>query len=119
MKATDSNCDRHQATQTGLLTLCLWCLALISIPAAASPMPPVRLHAQLGAIKTSSPARFIVRDTQGLSGLNLTCSLLGCQVLEAVGDPKGELFVIQTSGLLSAPAVLAQLLASTGVADAE
>src|SRR5581483_9530433 len=119
MKATDSNYDHHQTTQTGLLALCLWSLVLISIPAAGSPMPSVSLHAQLWGIKTSSPARFIVRDTQGLSGLNLTCSLLGCQVLEAIGDPKGQLFVIQTSGLLSAPAVLAQLLASTGVADAE
>ena len=82
-------------------------------------MPSVRLHAQLGVIKTSSPAKFIVRDTEGLSGLNFTCSLLGCQVLQAVGDPNGQLFVIQTSGLLSAPVFLAQLLASTGIADAE
>src|SRR5690349_8573763 len=119
MRATDPNCERHWVKTAGLLALCFCCLLSISTPAAGSPMMSVRLDAQLGIVKTSSPAKFIVRDTQGLSGLNFTCFLLGCQVLEAVGDPKGQLFLIQTSGVLSAPVFLAQLLASTGIADAE
>jgi len=82
-------------------------------------MPSIALDAQLVGSKISSPIRFIVRDTQGLPGLNFTCSLLGCQVVQAIGDPNGQLFVIQTSGLLSSPAFLAQLLASNGIADAE
>ncbi|HEU5232171.1 MAG TPA: S8 family serine peptidase [Terriglobales bacterium] len=81
-------------------------------------MPSIALDAQLGG-NVSSPARFIVRDTLGLPALKLTCFLLGCQVVQAIGDPNGQLFVIQTSGLLNAQAFLTRLLASFGIADAE
>ena len=118
MKATDRNWGTCW-TKAVLLALSFCCGALAPEVAAGRPMPPIALEAQLATAKVSYPARFIVRDTQGLPGLNFTCSLLGCQIVQAIGDPNGQLFVIQTSGLLNAPAFLAQLLASTGIADAE
>ena len=35
-------------------------------------------------------ARLIVRDSLGLSSLNLTCLLTGCQVVRGLGDPQGQ-----------------------------
>jgi len=38
--------------------------------------------------------RLIVRDSLGLSGIKLTCALLGCNVNYGLGDPQGQLFLI-------------------------
>src|SRR5947199_606407 len=51
------------------------CLLLL-IPLLAQPA-----HAQ---------ARLVVRDSLGLSGINLTCALLGCNVVRGLGDPQGH-----------------------------
>lgn len=119
MKATDRNRNRSWGKSHIHFSVLGIALALISLPAFANPISAIRLTAQLGVGEISAPLRFIVRDTSGLSGLKLTCSLLGCQVLEPLGDPDGQLFVIQTSGLVSSPVFLAQLLAANGIADAE
>ena len=118
MKATDRGWGPYWV-KAAVWAFSLCFLVLTPESSAGRPMPSIALDAQLVGSKISSPIRFIVRDTQGLPGLNFTCSLLGCQVVQAIGDPNGQLFVIQTSGLLSSPAFLAQLLASNGIADAE
>src|SRR5262249_19346530 len=74
--------------------------------------PPFTAH-------TNSLTRVVVGHSRGLSGINLTCSLLGCQVVRGIGDPGGQLFVVQSSGLLSSALFLAQLTAADGVLNAE
>jgi subtilisin family serine protease len=69
--------------------------------------------------QVSPPSQFIVRDSAGSSGINLTCALLGCQVLRGIGDPDGQLFVVQARGILDSAVFLAQLLSANGVSDAE
>ena len=41
----------------------------------------------LSATPAHAQARLVVRDSLGLSGLNLLCPLLGCQVVRGLGDP--------------------------------
>lgn len=36
----------------------------------------------------------IVRDTLGITHLNILCPLLGCQVVESLGDPQGQVFLV-------------------------
>lgn len=52
------------------------------------------LFGLLSAPAAQAQTRLIVRDSLGLPGLNLTCALLGCQVLHGLGDPQGQLFVV-------------------------
>jgi len=63
--------------------------------------------------------RFIVRDTAGLSSLNLICLLLRCNVIESIGDANGQLFVIQKVGQFNPTLFLAQLSNATGIVDVE
>ena len=67
----------------------------------------------------SGHTQFIVRDSIGLPGLNLTCLLLGCNVLESIGDPAGQLFVVQNVGSLDPVTFLTQLLSAAGIVNAE
>lgn len=90
---------------------------------AIAPQPP-KVNAQLlggllGGGGLLSTNRYIVRDTKGLLGLNLTCLLFGCKVLEGIGDPDGQLYVVTTSGLLSPVLFLTQLLSGGGITNAE
>src|SRR5207244_10714306 len=62
------------------------CLLLL-IPLLAQPA-----HAQ---------ARLVVRDSLGLSGINLTCALLGCNVVRGLGDPQGQLFLVTFPSILN------------------
>lgn len=68
---------------------------------------------------SSSPNRFIVRNTAGASGINFTCLVLGCQVLESIGDPDGQLFVVQAPQTVIPAVFLTQLLSINGVTNAE
>ena len=80
----------------------------------------LRLDTQLiRGTPTPSPARFIVRDLQGISDISLTCSQLGCQMMQNIGDPDGQLFVVQSSGVVSSALFLTQLLSASGVSSAE
>ena len=93
-------------------------------PGFAIARPALKTHAQLlstllSTSSSTSTARFIVRDTAGLAGLNLTCLLLGCNVLQGIGDPDGQLFVVQSAGLLNPVIFLKRLLSASGVVDAE
>ena len=59
--------------------------------------------------------RVIVRDSLGLSSLNLTCLLLGCKVDYGLGDPQGQLFLVEVPLNLSLLTLDLQL----GIADVE
>ena len=53
----------------------------------------------LGLVALSAPpaqaqTRLVVRDSLGLPGLNLSCVLLGCNVVRGLGDPQGQLFLV-------------------------
>src|SRR5712664_3736029 len=80
-------------------------LLLVLIPLC---VPPA--HAQ---------ARLVVRDSLGLSGINLTCPLLGCNVVQAIGDPQGQLFVVTFPSLLNPVTALLKLNLQLGIVDAE
>src|SRR5690242_1178714 len=84
-----------------VVSVVLICTMLVVYGQPGFAITPVsRNNAQLlGQIPSSS--RFIVRDRAGLAGLNLTCLLLSCSILEQIADPAGQLFVVQNTGILS------------------
>lgn len=67
----------------------------------------------------AAQTRLIVRDSLGLSGINLTCLLLGCKVVDAIGDPQGQLFVLSFPPLLSPITCLLRLNLQLGIVDVE
>jgi len=48
----------------------------------------------LGNPNAAAQTRLVVRDSLGLPSLTNVCNLLGCSVLESVGDPDGQVFVV-------------------------
>jgi thermitase len=61
----------------------------------------------------------IVRDTLGLSHLNLQCLLLGCKVQYGLGDPSNQLFLVTTSLLNPIAGLLKGLNLNLGIIDIE
>jgi hypothetical protein len=47
--------------------------------------------------ENSAPKRFIVQVPGGLNVVQSLCSLIGCDLLQGLGDPLSQLFVIRTS----------------------
>lgn len=43
----------------------------------------------------ASQTRLVVRDSLGLNGILNLCGLLGCSTVESLGDPQGQLFMIE------------------------
>src|SRR5579872_857177 len=64
----------------------------------------------------AAQTRLIVRDSLGLPGINLTCALLHCNVVNAIGDPQGQLFVVNF-GLLSPLTAILELKLQLGIVD--
>jgi subtilisin family serine protease len=65
---------------------------------------------------TAQPApqtRLVVRDSLGLTGILNLCGLLGCSSVQGLGDPQGQLFMIQTPALLNP--ILSKLLLNISV----
>lgn len=71
------------------MLLLLACFAAQSLPAYASASQP------------APQTRLVVRDSLGLSGLLNLCWLLGCSTVQGLGDPKGQLFMIQIPSQLA------------------
>lgn len=71
------------------------------------------------AIPAAADTRLIVRDTLGATALNLTCSLLGCQVQYGLGDPKSQLFLVTVPSLLNPVVVIANMLLQPGITGVE
>jgi subtilisin family serine protease len=80
-------------------------LLLFLIPLCAPPA-----HAQ---------TRLVVRDSLGLSGINLTCQLLGCNVVRNLGDPQGQLFLVTFPSILNPVTAMLKLSLQLGIVDAE
>lgn len=59
------------------------------------------LNAQTSAAQTASQTRLVVRDSLGLNGILNLCGLLGCSTVEGLGDPQGQLFMIQIPSALA------------------
>ena len=74
-------------------------LVAFSLPAYASAQTP--------------QTRLVVRDNLGLTGVLNLCALLGCSKVQAIGDPQGQLFMIQTPALLSP--ILSKLLLNISI----
>src|SRR5438067_13443793 len=81
------------------------CLLLLLIPLCAPP--------------AQAQARLVVRDSLGLSGINLTCQLLGCNVVRNLGDPQGQLFLVTFPSILNPVTALLKLNLQLGIVDAE
>src|SRR5258708_23848528 len=73
----------------------------------------------LSATPANAQARLVVRDSLGLSGLNLICPLLGCNVVRSLGDPQGQLFLITFPSILNPVTALLKINLQLGIVDAE
>ena len=87
--------------RSGLLVVLLLTLVSLCAPAA------------------QAQTRLIVRDSLGLPGLNLTCLLLGCNVVRGLGDPQGQLFLITFPPFLDPVTAVLQLKLDLGIVDVE
>lgn len=71
----------------------------------------------------ASPAqaqtRLVVRDSLGLPGLNLSCALLGCNVVRGLGDPQGQLFLVVFPQILTPVTSILNLNLQLGVVSVE
>ena len=77
------------------------------------------LFGLLSAPAAQAQTRLIVRDSLGLPGLNLSCALLGCQVLQGLGDPQGQLFVVTFPQILDPVTSLLRLQLGAGILSVE
>ena len=66
----------------------------------------------------AQPQRLIVRDKLGLNGLQASCLLLGCNVLENLGDPLGQVFLVSVD-LGNLDRLIALLPLQTGIVGIE
>jgi subtilisin family serine protease len=73
----------------------------------------------LCASSAQAQTRLIVRDSLGLPGINLTCRLLGCNVVGGLGDPQGQLFVVTFPSLLNPVTALLRLNLQLGIVGVE
>ena len=77
------------------------------------------LFTLLAAPPAQAATRLVVRDSLGLPGLNLTCLLVGCQVVQSIGDPQGQLFVVAFPSLLDPVTCLLRLNLQLGIVGVE
>src|SRR5438270_1387830 len=61
----------------------------------------------------------VVRDSLGLSGINLTCLALGCNVSYGLGDPNGQLFLVTFPSILNPVTCILNLDLQLGVVSVE
>ena len=71
------------------------------------------------ANSASATQRLIVRDSLGQNALNSTCSLLGCNVAWSLGDPTGQLFLVEAPDYLNLGGLIQTLASVTGILDVE
>ena len=79
----------------------------------------VLLLSLLAAPTAQAQARLVVRDSLGLSGINTTCLLLGCNVVRNLGDPQGQLFLVTFPSILNPVTALLRIDLQLGIVDAE
>jgi hypothetical protein len=66
----------------------------------------------------ATSSRAIVRVNFSQSALNTVCASLGCNIVESIGDPQGEVFLV-TSNTLDQSTLIKLLLNVSGVLDCE
>lgn len=76
------------------------------------------LVAQNSSTATSQQTRLIIRDSLGLNGILDLCGLLRCGTVEGLGDPQGELFMIEIPSIL-APVTSLLNISLLGIVDIE
>src|ERR1700685_622504 len=75
--------------------------------------------AQSLSAQTAQPTRLVVRDSLGLNGILNLCSLLGCSTIKGLGDPQGQLFMVQTPAPLNSAVTQLLSLLPLGIVDIE
>jgi subtilisin family serine protease len=73
----------------------------------------------LCAPSAQAQTRLVVRDSLGLPGINLSCALLGCNVVRSLGDPQGQLFLVTFPPILDPVTSLLQLNLQLGIVGVE
>ncbi|HYA25140.1 MAG TPA: S8 family serine peptidase [Terriglobales bacterium] len=74
-------------------------LLLLGFGAQSLPAQSSSLQSLLGP--SQSQTRLVVRDSLGLTGILNLCALLGCSTVESLGDPQGQLFMVEIPSALS------------------
>ena len=64
----------------------------------------VLISSQFSAAETQN--RLVMRNSLGLTGILNVCKLLGCSSVEAIGDPGGQLFLVQTASVVDSRLLL-------------
>lgn len=77
------------------------------------------LFGTLAVPSAEAQARLVVRTSLGLPGINLTCALVGCHVLQGLGDPQGQLFVVTFPTILDPVTALLRLQLGLGIVSVE
>jgi subtilisin family serine protease len=125
MTSRNSFVEKCSRTKAGVCVALILAMFTVYVqPTFAITPPAPKTNAQLlggllgggGLLGTS---RYIVRDTNGLLGLNVTCLLFGCKVFQGIGDPDAQLYVVTTSSLLSPVVFITQLLSGAGITNVE
>jgi len=93
------------------LRSCTASLALVFVMCLAA--------ANSAAQTTTQSNRLIVRDSLGVSGILNVCNLLGCSAITGLGDPQGQLFLIQTLAPVNSSTTQWLLSLNLGVVDVE
>lgn len=86
---------------------------------SSAKLAAVLLLASLIVPAGHAQSRVIVRDSLGLTGLQTTCLLLGCQVQWGLGDPNGQVFLVTIPSTSNVGFFLNSLALQTGIVDAE
>jgi subtilisin family serine protease len=77
------------------------------------------LSISLTATRAQAETRLVVRESLGLPAINLTCAILGCKLVRAIGDPQGQLFVITFPSLTDPILAILRLNLQLGIASVE
>ena len=64
-------------------------------------------------------SQLIVRDSLGLTHLNVVCLVLGCNVVRGLGDPSGQVYLVAPINLLNLNGLLAALPLQLGIVDVQ
>src|ERR1051325_8904996 len=73
----------------------------------------------LCASSAQAQTRLVVRDSLGVSGIKLTCAVLGCNVAGGLGDPQGQLFLVTFPSILNTITCILNLKVQLGIVDVE
>ncbi|HTZ96910.1 MAG TPA: S8 family serine peptidase [Terriglobales bacterium] len=89
MSTAETKFCQPRAFRTFLAIVLLVCLGTQNLPA------------QTSSASAQNVTRLVVRDTLGLNNLLNLCILVRCSTVEGLGDPQGQLFMIELPGALA------------------